>query len=196
MRIPVLHQLALLLRRSPENEFERVMLLQGLYDRRFVLTLGAAAVFIGATVALSAKRTADEELTCLALNVYFEARGESREGQAAVAHVVMNRAADPRFPSFVCAVVQEGGKHSRKCQFSWWCDRYSDRPTHLADWQLAKDIARSVYYGDSVDPTGGALWYHATRVRAYWRGHYERSRRIGNHVFYRDKPRGRGGPDA
>jgi len=195
MRIPVLYQLALLVRRSPENEFERVMLLQGLYDRRFVLSLGVAAVFVGAIVALSLKRTMDEEMQCLALNVYFEARGESREGQAAVAHVVMNRAADKRFPSFVCAVVQEGGKDSHNCQFSWWCDRYSDRPTHLADWELAKDIARGVYRGDIADPTGGALWYHATHVRAYWRGQYERSRRIGNHIFYRDKP-GRVGPGA
>lgn len=189
MRIPGLYHLAVLLRRSPESEFERIMLLRRLHDRRFVLSLGAAAAVVGMTTAVSVRLNTDEELRCLALNVYFEARGESREGQEAVAHVVMNRAADPRFPSFVCAVVQEGGKDSHDCQFSWWCDRFSDRPTHMADWQLAKDIARSVYRGDVADPTEGALWYHATHVRAYWRGHYQKSRRIGNHIFYRDKPR-------
>jgi len=188
MRIPVLYHIAVLLRRSPEYEFERVMLLRRLYDRRFLLSLGAAAALIGMTVAVSVKRTMDEELRCLALNVYFEARGETREGQVAVAQVVMNRTADRRFPTYVCDVVQEGGKESHNCQFSWWCDRFSDRPTHMADWELAKEIARTVYRGDVADPTEGALWYHATHVRAYWRGQYQKSRRIGNHIFYRDKP--------
>ncbi len=36
------------------------------------------------------KRTA-KELRCLALNIYFEARGEKTEGQLAVALVTMNR---------------------------------------------------------------------------------------------------------
>ena len=34
MRIPVLHHLILLLRRSPETEYERFMLLHRLYGRR------------------------------------------------------------------------------------------------------------------------------------------------------------------
>ncbi len=188
MRIPILYHLVLLLRRSPETEFERVMLLHRLYSRRVLLSAAAAAVLAGAAAAVSVKRTKAEELQCLALNVYFEARGESYEGQAAVAHVVMNRAADPRFPRYICAVIQEGGKESHDCQFSWWCDRLSDEPTHMAEWEIAKDVARAVYEGEIADPTGGALWYHATHVRAYWRGQFQKSRKIGNHIFYRDKP--------
>lgn len=38
-----------------------------------------------------------EMLTCIALNVYYEARSEPLEGQYAVAHVVLNRVASPRF---------------------------------------------------------------------------------------------------
>ena len=53
---------------------------------------------------------------------------------------------------------------------------------------LAKNIARDVYWGFADDPTDGALWYHAARVRAYWRGQYEKGPTIGNHIFYRDKP--------
>ena len=188
MRIPVLYHLALLLRRRPETEYERVMLLHGLYSRRVMLSMGAAVALLGLTAAVSVKRSMDEELQCLALNVYFEARGESYEGQVAVAHVVMNRKADPRFPGHACAVVRDGGRDSEDCQFSWWCDRLSDRPTHMADWEAAKNVARSVYWGGVEDPTGGALWYHATHVRAYWRGQYQKSRKIGNHIFYRDKP--------
>ena len=40
----------------------------------------------------------DEQTNCLATAVYFEARGESLEGQLAVARVVMNRAASGRYP--------------------------------------------------------------------------------------------------
>ncbi|UCH74313.1 MAG: cell wall hydrolase [Rhodospirillales bacterium] len=189
MRIPVLYQLALLLRRSPETEFERIMLLQRIYERRLLISIGAVAALMGAAAAVSVKRTMEEELQCLALNVYFEARGEPYEGQVAVAHVVMNRAEDRRFPGYVCGVVQQGGKDSHDCQFSWWCDRLDDEPTHMADWELAKQVAHRVYWGDVADPTEGALWYHATHVRAYWRGQYQKSRTIGNHVFYRDKPR-------
>ena len=38
-------------------------------------------------------------LTCLALNIYHEARSQSLVEQLAVSQVVMNRVADSRFPS-------------------------------------------------------------------------------------------------
>src|SRR4051812_4840999 len=41
----------------------------------------------------------DQETNCLATAVYFESRGESVEGQLAVARVVINRAASGRYPS-------------------------------------------------------------------------------------------------
>lgn len=187
MRMPGLYYLILLLRRSPETEYERVMLLHGLYSRRHMIALGAIFLLAATSAAIAASRHVDSELECLALNVYFEARGEQREGRVAVAHVVMNRVADGRFPGGVCAVVHQGGKDSEDCQFSWWCDRLDDRPKHLADWKAARDVARAVYWGGGEDPTGGALWYHATSVRAYWRGQYEKGPEIGNHIFYRDK---------
>ena len=49
-----------------------------------------------------------QELTCLAQNIYFEARSEPLEGKLAVAHVVMNRVASRYFPDTVCGVVQDG----------------------------------------------------------------------------------------
>ncbi len=50
-----------------------------------------------ATTPVQAELDADHEVECLALNIYHEARGEPDEGKVAVGHVVMNRAADPRF---------------------------------------------------------------------------------------------------
>jgi spore germination cell wall hydrolase CwlJ-like protein len=179
--------MVLLLRRSPETAFERAMLMQRLRSRRVVLSVAAGAVLLALAAAAAAKWSIDRELECLALNVYFEARGEPLAGQVAVAHVVMNRSADPRFPGNVCDVVRQGGKETIDCQFSWWCDEHADRPTHMADWQLAKEIARTVYWSGAEDPTGGALWYHAVHVRAYWRGRYQKGPVIGRHIFYRDK---------
>ena len=48
-----------------------------------------------------------EALICLAMNIYYEARHEPVEGQLAVAHVVMNRTENPKFPSTVCDVVKQ-----------------------------------------------------------------------------------------
>ena len=39
-----------------------------------------------------------EALTCLALNIYYEARNQSVEAQIAVSQVVINRVRDDRFP--------------------------------------------------------------------------------------------------
>ncbi len=188
MRIPGLYHLMLLLRRSPETEYERVMLLHRLRSRQGRLSVGAVVLLAGMGAAGTNQLNINRELECLALTVYFEARGEPRDGQMAVAHVVINRVADERFPTGVCDVVKDGGQDREDCQFSWWCDRLSDRPTHKADWETARDIARIVYWGGGKDPTGGALWYHATSVRAYWRGQFEKGPTIGNHIFYRDKP--------
>ena len=126
------------------------------------------------------------ELNCLALNIYFEARSEPEEGKLAVGHVVMNRVVNRRFPSTVCGVVRQGGELRRhRCQFSWWCDGRSDKPRNRREWQKSSQIALSIYWGQSEDPTDGALWYHADYVKPGWRKHFERGPKIGRHIFYR-----------
>jgi len=130
----------------------------------------------------------EEELNCLALNIYHEARNEPDEGQFAVAHVVLNRISDPRFPETACKVIRQGGERVRhRCQFSWWCDGRSDRPRNLRKWRNIKAMAEAVYWGRSVDPTGGALWYHADYVSPYWGRVFNRTRQIGRHIFYHDQ---------
>ena len=126
-----------------------------------------------------------KELRCMALNLYFEARGEPDTGMLAVGHVVMNRLADPRFPDTVCGVVKQGGERVRhRCQFSWWCDGKSDVPQELDEWQRARTLARSVYWGRGVDPTQGATFYHADYVAPSWRHAFDRGPKIGQHIFY------------
>lgn len=128
-----------------------------------------------------------EEIGCLALNIYFEARSEPTDGKLAVGHVVMNRVSDPRYPGKVCDVVKQGGsKIINRCQFSWYCDGLSDHPRNLRAWRESIALARIVFWGYSEDPTGGALWYHADYVQPLWRLRLDRGPKIGRHVFYRD----------
>ncbi len=131
------------------------------------------------------------EIECLALNIYFEARGEPEAGQLAVGHVVMNRVASARFPGTVCGVIQQGGELRRyRCQFSWWCDGRSDKPRNKRLWEKSAELALMVYWGQTEDPTQGALWYHADYVKPYWRKAFERGPKIGRHIFYSQIPRG------
>ena len=130
----------------------------------------------------------ENEILCLALNIYFEARSEPEQGQLAVGHVVMNRVSDRHYPNTVCSVVQQGGEEQRyRCQFSWWCDGQSDKPLDERAWLKSLELAIKVFFGDSVDPTNGALWYHADYVNPYWRDALILGSKIGQHIFYLKK---------
>jgi hypothetical protein len=138
-----------------------------------------------------------DSLLCLALNDYFEARGETLQGRVAVAKVVLNRAQDLRFPNTVCGVVFENHRMSttneRVCQFSWHCDGQRDRPADTDVWRDSVLIAAAVLFGgDAIDdPTGGAMWYHTMAVRPPWAVRLQASAEIGAHLFYQDPNGGR-----
>ncbi len=119
---------------------------------------------------------------CVALAMYWEARGEGQRGMVAVGSVVLNRVEDNRFPDSVCGVVHQGGE-TPPCQFSWWCDGKSDRPTHEDMWATSLSLADQLLVARPHDPTHGALFFHNTSIKRPWRR--ERTARIGNHVFYR-----------
>lgn len=132
-----------------------------------------------------------DELICLALNDYFEARGESLRGRVAVAQVVLNRARDDRFPRDICQVIgQNLSAEQHLCQFSWTCDGLSDDPTDLDSWRQSLLLAVAVLRitNGIDDPTGGALWYHAEHVQPDWAGRLQQTARIGGHWFYTDRP--------
>ncbi len=130
----------------------------------------------------------EESVRCLALNIYHEARAEPEKGQHAVAAVTLNRVASPAFPNSVCKVVKQGGKKRNGCQFSWWCDRHPDQPRETNAWERALELSRKALRGEISDPTDGALYYHASRVKPRWARTFERTGKIGQHLFY--KPQG------
>ena len=68
---------------------------------RLALAMAVIAATLGGPSPLAwanAGLNVTEEIECLALTIYFEARGEPDEGKIAVGHVVMNRAQNPLFP--------------------------------------------------------------------------------------------------
>jgi spore germination cell wall hydrolase CwlJ-like protein len=122
----------------------------------------------------------DEQTNCLATAVYFEARGESVEGQLAVARVVMNRAVSGRYPPDWCSVVKQPAQFSfvRHGAFP-----YAD--TNSAAWQKAEAVAELA--AANVVPSLGndVLWYHADYVAPTWRRSLQEVQQIGAHIFYR-----------
>lgn len=125
-----------------------------------------------------------DPIECLTQAIYYEARSESEEGQAAVAAVVMNRSRSGRYPKDVCQVVYQ--RNSRTCQFTFTCDgAIGRRPVNMTQWARAERIAREVHDGrSSVNLPGASVNYHADYVRPSWGARLERVRQIGAHIFY------------
>jgi len=125
----------------------------------------------------------ESELRCLALNIYHEAGAESATGKQAVAAVTLNRVKSKAFPRSICGVVKQRDKKS--CQFSWVCERPAQPEQDSQAWQESLAIARKTLKGEHQDPTQGALYFHATRVRPDWSRTFKKTARIGNHIFYK-----------
>ncbi len=140
---------------------------------------------------LSSITVSRDELVCLALNDYWEARSEETAGRLAVARVVLNRAMDPRFPSNICDVVKQSKNTmtgAPRCQFSWVCEGKDNAALDPKVWRDSLKIAAAVLQKDSAipDQTGGALYYHASFLRPNWAMGFESTTIIGEHVFYRE----------
>lgn len=138
----------------------------------------------------AAVRVDAKELSCLATAVYFEARGESLEGQKAVAEVVIRRSQDRSgyFPTTLCGVIAEGATgRGRACQFSFMCDGSSRQARDRDAWETAMQVARYELseQGRQEDVTRGATHFHTTAVRPGWRKRLQRTVEIGDHIFYR-----------
>jgi len=124
------------------------------------------------------------DLDCLAQAVYYEARGETPSGQAAVAQVVLNRVRHPAFPKSVCAVVFQGARTSG-CQFSFACGGASRHPTESAAWRRAEQVAAKALDGAVMSEVGNATHFHVAGSSADWGQHLLKVAQIGSHVFYR-----------
>lgn len=119
----------------------------------------------------------DAQMECLARAVYFEARGETLEGQLAVAEVIANRADSARWPSSYCGVVKQ------RSQFSFVKGGRIPEPRRSSGaWKRAVAIARIVDGEHHESTVSNALFFHARYVNPGWR--LKRVGTVGNHVFY------------
>jgi spore germination cell wall hydrolase CwlJ-like protein len=127
-----------------------------------------------------------KEQKCLANAIYFEARGESVRGQAAVAQVVLNRVRNPTYPNTVCGVVYQNQHLKNRCQFSFACDGKKDRITSAASYKVAGEVAMAVTAGKIFLPeVASSTHYYAQYVSPRWARSMEKMKKIGLHIFYR-----------
>lgn len=129
----------------------------------------------------------DSEWRCLAEALYFEARGESLQGQFAVAEVILNRRDSKKFPSSVCGVVTQGTKSGKKhaCQFSYKCDGRAEVFSEGGAYIQVGKVARIMLDGRTRTLTKGATFYHTGAVSPRWSRKFERTAKVGSHFFYR-----------
>ena len=112
-----------------------------------------------------------EELYCLAINSYHEARGETFDDKLATAQVVMNRAESPKFPNDV-----------------WYCDGRSDAIHNLDGWEDSVIAAFLVYTGFGEDIVDGATHYYAhDKVSPSWARRMEVTVRLKGHTYLKER---------
>jgi len=156
---------------------------------KFIKSIIQFFMLLAVTATAYADKAKDDvkQIKCLAQNIYFESRGESMEGQFAVAAVTMNRVKSKKYPNSVCEVVWQ------RRQFSWTHDGKSDRPRDRKAWQQATTLADFIYKkyylfqaisNDAWDITRGALHYYSSYIsEPHWAGSMSVSAKIGRHIF-------------
>jgi len=146
----------------------------------FILTMIAVILMFSESVyAVELSKT---DMYWLTQNVYWEARGQSKKGQALVALVTINRMKDGRWPNTIKGVV------TQPYQFAWYSDGNPDIPKNKKAWNKATKVAEiicSIY--DTLDPAyKRVLHFHEKNVDPHWKRHYVKFESIQNHVFYID----------
>ncbi|MFT4002335.1 MAG: cell wall hydrolase [Rhizobium sp.] len=176
---------------SPAPDYARVSpfdsILAGDQDGagRFVPQIGPKDHAWAANVLPPSVFSSDEQ-QCLATGIYFEARGESVKGQAAVAQVILNRVRNPAYPKTICGVVYQNEDWHNACQFSFACDNVKEKVNSPEHWRIARQVAMAVTAGKIWLPeVGSATHYHAVYVRPKWAAEMVKVGRIGMHIFYR-----------
>lgn len=127
----------------------------------------------------SARSTvSDAEIECVAKVVHHEAGNQSRDGQLAVAHVMINRSRSQLFPSDVCGVANQPRQFFNLASYNPRRD--------TAMWRSAMEVATAALNGESEDTSQGAMFFHAAYARPD--GFFRTRKRVvqlEDHIFYR-----------
>ena len=138
---------------------------------------------------------ANNEIYCMAQNIYFEAGNQPLAGKIAVAQVVINRTNHPNYPTTMCDVIYQAKLKENwlgnlvpirhQCQFSWFCDGKSDDPVDSPTWMNSLKVAADVVQGKYGDITEGSTHYHSIYVNPYWADSLNETVVINEHIFYK-----------
>ena len=127
----------------------------------------------------------DKQMSCLAEALYFEARGEPIKGQLAVGEVILNRVEDPRYPSSICKVVNQGTGRRFACQFTYTCDGKLETVHERKPYEISLKIAKILMTTHDRKLTRGSTHYHSNYVNPKWSKKFKRVAKFGRHIFYR-----------
>ena len=137
----------------------------------------------------------NNDIYCMAQNIYFEAGNQPLAGKIAVAQVVLNRLEHPNYPTTMCDVIYQAKWKENwlgnlvpirhQCQFSWFCDGKSDDPVDSPTWMNSLKVAADVVQGKYGDITEGSTHYHSIYVHPYWADSLNETVVINEHVFYK-----------
>ena len=117
-------------------------------------------------------KQSSSDLYLLAKCVHAEARGESYQGQVAVAAVILNRVKSPDFPNTIAGVIYQ----------PWAFTAVHDGQINLEPNQTAYNAARDAMNG--WDPTYGSLYYYnPATATSKWIYSRQTVVQIGKHVF-------------
>lgn len=155
-------------------------------------------LLLGVAPVAQQPRVNPTEQHCLASNIYYEARGESLQGQRAVAQVTLNRVKSKNYPKTVCGVVMQSH------QFSWTkqipkveqqraLNGHAPRSKQkeLLAYASAKQVAVEALNNKQKLLPESVLWYHTKQVNPVWNKQMKQVSQIGNHVFYEHKTKGK-----
>lgn len=124
------------------------------------------------TVVSRGNNISREDLGLLARAVYSEARGESYEGQVAVAAVILNRLESPDFPNTIKEIIFE----------PWAFTAVNDGQFWLTPDETAYKAAQAAING--WDPTNGAVYYYnPANTTNKWIWSRPVTKQIGSHLF-------------
>lgn len=148
----------------------------------FVKVAVAAHMYLATPGTFAAEHLNEQEVLCLAKNIYYEARGETTTGKSLVAAVTKNRVNDRRYPNTFCKVVYE--PH----QFSWTVDRKTLRITEMKQWQKSVEVAVWTIVGFlEFDDVTATHYFNPSKARPRWRHAFDYDGTYGGHAFYTNK---------
>lgn len=121
----------------------------------------------------------EEDVVCMARNMFFEYRHGTIEDQLAIGDVTLNRVASPDFPDTICDVVNG--------EFSWTLnDPTADlnNPSERAAFELATLLTIELLEGNTINQVGTATYYYNPSLADPNWGHvYEEVTWVGEHRF-------------